>query len=202
MATLLVSAPFNDAFISAAKNLGGTWDRTAKRWEFAAAVEADLRDALRAVYGNDGTAAETVTVRVVVPQMERGQRRDEVVVGGVVAAKRWDRDEPVRLMNGARLVSGEFTPKGRSKAAPGTAVKGSEPVVLEVPGVFASAVTEGPDLRVVSHDGEATGPVTVTVINGETTKECLSCGSHVTRREVRQRGGDWNAHGSFCECGC
>lgn len=158
MPNLKVTSPYNKQFVDRARQIGGTWDKARKAWFFPADAEAAVRDALTAAYGTDGEAG-TVRVRLTVRAMTRGQMRNEIEIGGVVVARRWDRDEQVKVANGARVVSGSFRAKGKSRAYPGTDIDG-EAVVIEVGGIPADAAQDAEGVEILGAD-ESDSPVRV-----------------------------------------
>lgn len=110
-----VESAYNKAWIARAHELNGKWQAPA--WCFDAANEELVRASLMEIYGEDGRPAEKIMVDIKVTE-DDVYRVQDLVVGGVVVARRVSRDAAVRMMNGAVIVSGGFAQRGGSMAHP------------------------------------------------------------------------------------
>ncbi len=120
-AAITVRVPYDERFRSGARSLGGEWYAGRRVWAFDARRESDVRELCRMVFGTDGDDTPVlVDVRVDLSGICRriGYRCDEIRLYGRQIAKRWRRDEPVRLGKGVRLLSGGFATRGGSQKYP------------------------------------------------------------------------------------
>lgn len=114
-----VRSPYSAEFVRLAKQSGGKWDAAGKAWVWDMA-NADL--AKRAVldcYGidvDDGIAPHLVTVEVDAGELPEDGGR--LLLAGVTLARRYSRDEPVRLAGNVVVVQGGFSGSGGSRAQP------------------------------------------------------------------------------------
>lgn len=101
--------------------LGGEWLSMRRAWAFPLAREVDVLATLVEHFGHDGvTPPETVDVlvRVGAGGLDTASS-DEVLALGQSLAKRWGRDEPVRLGDGVTLHEGPpFPASGGSTKQP------------------------------------------------------------------------------------
>ena len=112
--TVKVESPYNSEWISRARELGGRWK--APCWEFDQTHEQLVRKALMAIYGENGTVVEKVMVDVYLDP--ETSYEEEIVLAGMTIARRRGRDWPVKMENGAVLVSGGFDASGGSAKYP------------------------------------------------------------------------------------
>jgi hypothetical protein len=127
--TVTLHAPYEPTMPSKARAIGGRWDANAKTWVFDLRDEERVRELAREVYGTDGTASRTVTVRLSDPE-GYAPYSGELYLFGRMIARRRGRDEPVRLGDGVIIVSGGFADSGGSVKNP--RLEAQEGTVLEV----------------------------------------------------------------------
>lgn len=123
--------PYNESFVSQAKDLAGKWDATARTWVFDARDEERVRNLLRGIFGTDGnpeTAGELVTVRVRLADHTVGRSRAEFA--GRKIAYRPGRDVPVRLTQGVVLIEGTLPLAGGSVRYP--EINAGDDVIVEI----------------------------------------------------------------------
>lgn len=114
-----VRSPYSAEFVRLAKQSGGKWDAAGRAWVWDVA-NADL--AKRAVldcYGidiNDGIAPSLVTVEVDAGVLPEDDGR--LLLDGVTLARRYGRDDPVRLASNVVVIEGAFPSYGGSRAHP------------------------------------------------------------------------------------
>lgn len=114
-----VKSPYSAEFVRLAKQSGGKWDASDRAWVWDS-VNADL--AKRAVldcYGidvDDGIAPHLVTVEVDAGALPEDDGR--LLLDGVMLARRYGRDDPVRLASNVVVIEGSFPPYGGSRAHP------------------------------------------------------------------------------------
>lgn len=108
--TMRVVSPYNTEFVAEAKNMGGKWD--GKVWIFDARNEASVRSHMMNTYGTDGTTEpDVVSIRVEVPDTEKGYS-GPITLAGRVIAKAKDRDSGAQLGSGVALIDGGFDSGG------------------------------------------------------------------------------------------
>lgn len=108
-----VQAPFNRAFVTAAKFVGGRW--TAPHWTFDVRDEDRVRDLCLEHYGEDGRSpSERVTIRVAFPG-GIGEYADSIRLAGREVARAFGRDSGAKLGEGVILLSGKFDSGGSVK---------------------------------------------------------------------------------------
>lgn len=115
-------APYHPGLGTPARNIGGT-QTGGGTWVFDARDEDRVRDMVRDIFGTDGTDnTETVNVRYDLSNALSGAfgrpRTQEHWRFGVCVAKRWERDENVRLGKGVIILSGGFPGSGGSVKNP------------------------------------------------------------------------------------
>ena len=114
-----VKSPYSAEFVRLAKQSGGKWDAATRAWVWDS-VNADL--AKRAVldcYGidvDDGIAPSLVTVEVDAGALPEDDGR--LLLDGVMLARRYGRDDPVRLASNVVVIEGAFPSYGGSRAHP------------------------------------------------------------------------------------
>lgn len=150
-ATVTLHAPYEPTMPAKARAIGGRWDGDTKAWIFSLRDEERVRELAREVYGTDGTASQTVTVRLADPE---GYARysNELYLFGRMIARRRERDEAVRLGEGVIIVAGGFNYRGGSVKNPRLEAK--EGTVLEIRDVPADhtdivATQQNGDLTIV-----------------------------------------------------
>lgn len=120
---VLVDTPYNPEWTVRARSLGGRWDALSRRWVFDPRDEAVVREAVREAYGTDGSETETVDIdltltKPVLKYLER-EASNSWNYHGRDLAYRPQRDSPVRLGEGVRLLRGpDFESSGGSKNHP------------------------------------------------------------------------------------
>ena len=110
---ILVEAPFNRGFISAAKSLGGRW--IAPHWVFDVRDEERVRALCLEHYGEDDRSiVDRVTLRVTFPE-GTGEYSDSIILAGREIARAFGRDSGAKLGEGVVLLSGGFCSGGSVK---------------------------------------------------------------------------------------
>lgn len=154
-----VRSPYSAEFVRLAKQSGGKWDAAGKAWVWDMA-NADL--AKRAVldcYGidvDDGIAPSLVTVEVDAGALPEDDGR--LLLDGVTLARRYGRDDPVRLASNVVVIEGAFPSYGGSRAHP--AVCAGEGTWLRVRDVLPSQLAclranyDAADWRLVTPESE------------------------------------------------
>lgn len=149
-----VTTPYSERFVAGARLLGGKWDAQAKRWVFDARDATKVTNLVESVYGPVDTGDDP-TVTVVV-NAAKWAGWSEIVLAGRRIARRYNRDEPVRLEPGVVCVKGSFPARGGSRANP---TFGEPTAVLEVRDVPMSVarkmVEESEGGAVIADDTDA-----------------------------------------------
>ncbi len=137
---LVVVAPYNPAFITAAKSdLGAKWNSSA--WTFDLRDEAEAMELVRKFYGwNPGMAL--VSVRVLFDEEKRASQGPFVLLGRVLASAT-GRDSGAKLGDGVRLRAGGVSSGGSMKNWLTRIDEGTELVVHDVPEGMARNYVEG-----------------------------------------------------------
>ncbi len=125
--TLAAATPYDGAFVSAAKALGGKY--VGGEWVFDARNADRVADLCLDVYGTDGSddSATLVTVRITVPA---GVAEQAYRLAGRRLVYRPGRDAEVRYTSGVISVEGRFPSSGGSVKNP--RLDNPQPVVLEI----------------------------------------------------------------------
>ena len=109
---LSVMSPYDEAFVDGARNLGGTWDKDARRWTFAADLYSEIRELCLVTYGEDGDD-EMPTVTLCVRVLDDiAVRRGPVNLLGRVLAYATSRDSGARTGRDCVLVEGRIRSGG------------------------------------------------------------------------------------------
>lgn len=143
--TTLVS-PFHPDMPTAARKLGGRFDRSAKAWRFDARDADRVRALAREFYGTDGTEPEgdLVTVRIKLADYEGDKWDNAARFAGREIARRPAREAEVRLAKGVVLVEGSLAPGGGSVRYP--QINAADNVVVEIRDLPRAALeVENPD---------------------------------------------------------
>jgi hypothetical protein len=106
-----VRSPYNSRFVSLAKDLGGKF--SSGLWSFDIRDEGRVLDLCRDVYGDDGTIADTCTIRVNLGRYAKTQ--GPIEVRGYPVARAFGRDSGAKLADGVVLLSGDFGSGGSVK---------------------------------------------------------------------------------------
>lgn len=143
-----VESPYNASWVRRARQLGGTWK--APYWCFKEEHEELVAAALEEIFGENGlTPAEKVMVDITLPEDHDYGR--EIVVAGLVIARRKTRDSDVALENGAILVSGAFPGSGGSHANPRIGYPKREAIIrVSIPKAKLEEVRADWDVSVVT----------------------------------------------------
>ena len=108
---MVVVSPYNTAFVSGAKKLGGKWNGNG--WVFDVDNEPYVKELCLKTYGEyENLAAETVTIRIEL------DTHTEAKIAGFVFANRRYRDSAVRLSDNVIIVEGGFPSSGGSSKYP------------------------------------------------------------------------------------
>jgi hypothetical protein len=148
-----LDTPYNPALPAKARAIGGRWDSVNRVWTFDARDEERVRALAREVYGTDGSATKTVTVR---HKITTGQYVDsEMWMFGRLIVSRKYRDGAVQYGDGVVVVEGQFASRGGSMKNPAVGRPESD-VVLEIRDVPASLVVEDDNTWIVGNDARRT----------------------------------------------
>jgi len=128
---LVVQTPYTPEWPARAKALGGRWVPDLKVWMFNAAGEKQVREAVKDIYGTDGTPERTVTVRYLV---EAGDS-NPLWIGPRKVAWRYSKRSPVNLAEGVAVIQGEFPGQAGSTKYPALLNHNDKPVLIQVGGV-------------------------------------------------------------------
>ena len=156
--TISVEAPYNAAFVSAAKRLGGKW--SAPKWVFDIRNEQRVRAACMEHYGTDGLQPmDAVTLRIVF-RPNHYEDRGAITVGGREVARAFNRDSGAKLADGIVVLDGGFTSGGSMKNWE-TRVRSAGATVLmrDVPRVLADRLIADGESGVESIAIEPEAPV-------------------------------------------
>lgn len=139
---IAVATPYHAKWREQARSdLSGRWHSGRKAWTFDARNRSEVSQALRAIFGTDGTTAtETVTVRIPAYRHEAGA---EIEFAGRTLAKRPSRDDEVQLMPGVILLEGQFDGSGGSMKYP--QINADEDVFLKVTDIPKAALNDEDD---------------------------------------------------------
>lgn len=111
-----VEAPYHPEFPSRARQIGGKWN--GKLWAFDPRDESRVRDLCVAIYGDDGSPQELVTVQIVIEDdalLAYANRTDTLWCCGRQVARVLGRDSGARLGEGVVVTEGRFVSGGSRK---------------------------------------------------------------------------------------
>lgn len=142
--TIVVRAPYNQNFVTAAQNLGGRWNGVG--WMFNARTTIRVCETLRTIYGTDQADYVSVTARFDAGIWWRhdttGDESTCYFAGRQILSRR-ERDSVVKLGNGVVLVEGSFSPSGGSVRYPSLDIdRGTIVEVYDVPADHADLTAE------------------------------------------------------------
>src|SRR4051812_31627904 len=100
---LRVVSPYDPAFVSRAKALGGKW--SAPAWVFDARDEGRVRELCAELYGSDGSTSDVVTLRATY-EGGKGKGQKPIYCGGRTVARAFGRDSGAKLGEGIVLLEG------------------------------------------------------------------------------------------------
>lgn len=129
----LVTTPYNPAFNSRAKLLGGRWNR--ESWVFNAETEPKVREAVISIFGTDQKEYQSVTVRI---DAHDAWMKDSIggdsalYFAGRKILGRGQRDAEIRLGEDVALISGTLPRTGGSTRYPSLALERAAGVTLEI----------------------------------------------------------------------
>ncbi len=147
---LKIESPYNKAFISKIKELGGSWK--APCWVVDARQESRVRELLLDIYGEDGTDGpqDLVNLRLTGTKWDDSESSSEWSFCGRTIARRRYRDSEVTFGPGVVVVDAEFYKSGGSRNAPAVDCKTETPVfeLYDVPRALYERMedTEGVEL--------------------------------------------------------
>lgn len=152
-----VQSPYNEDFINQARQLGGTWNRGQKIWEFALPDEGRVRQALREIYGTDGTPTPHVDLHIRLDEL--GRLGSELAIGGRVVLRKWNRDTTPKVGSDCAVIAGALKASGGSRNNPRiTFEDGTIVEARNIPKPLAERlVEENPDVYVIVNANEANG---------------------------------------------
>lgn len=169
---LHVQAPYHPAFPPQARVLRGKWIAQSGTWMFDRCVESEVRNALVAVYGTDGTP-DTVLCDVAFclhqttfEILARDYSPRQLFGFGRLLAYRPHYSVPVCLGAGVRVIRGQFPRTGGDEARPSVMSATSPPVILHIKDV---------PLPLAQREHERLGAKYVAIGSPrEMNKQCLS----------------------------
>ena len=123
--------PYNADFISAARKLNGQWNRSQGAWLFDPLVKGQVVEAVRSVYGTDGTAP-LVNIRLTALSDIR-EERSSVKFQGFPVCSATGRDSGAKPESGVMLVSGTMRSGGSHQYWKTVVEKGAEFVIRGIP---------------------------------------------------------------------
>lgn len=147
---IYVATPYNKDFIKKARELNGEWSRGGKVWVFDENREEALNKSLLDYYAYSATGSEeTVTIKIRAVDFETN---GEIKVGSVLIAKRWGRDESVKLYNDSFVSEGEFDSSGGSNNNPRVSSDGTVVIVIpDFPKRFLGEIKDGQEYEILDH---------------------------------------------------
>lgn len=116
---LWVFSPYHPDFPARARELGGRWAASDKQWSFDPRDEERVKKVLREVYGEDGSPADLVTVKVDLDSLrDTCASNSQLFLFGREIAVRFGRDSHVKLGRGVVVTNGRFPSSGGSAKHP------------------------------------------------------------------------------------
>lgn len=112
-----VSSPYDKAFISGVKSIGGKWDSSSKTWCVPADIEQRLRELLQECYGTPLDPAGEKTLKISFDPLYF-MVDDDIRVGGKRVCWRRSRDSAVSYAADSYLSGGEIDSRGGSAKYP------------------------------------------------------------------------------------
>ncbi len=113
-----VRSPYEKAFISEVKMIGGKWDASEKTWDVPEENEEMLRALLLRCYGYAGEDSEMITVEYSPCDFPSMKQDPTTRIGGIKVLERRSRDGEVSFFNDTIVVSGGFYGSGGSVRYP------------------------------------------------------------------------------------
>lgn len=159
---IVVNSPYDAQFVKFARELGGRFDRSTSAWRFNSRYESQVREALTAIYGTDGTPVPTVTLHVHLDHLGGREMDNELRVGGRAVLYKSGRDVAPRVLAGAAIIAGALKSYGGSGKYPQiTYEDGTVLEVLDVPQTIAAQLAErNPDAYQVVIEDAPTNALT------------------------------------------
>jgi len=147
-----VDCDYHPQFVEFARQMKAKFNGTNKAWYFDERDEEGVHEALKRIYGTDGTySPDVVDVRFELDQVSLSQfdfYLGKIVYGGRVVAQRRSRDTTVILGHGVIVESGGFPQHGGSVAHPG--LNQDPGTVLLVKDVPQSLAQESKGIQIVA----------------------------------------------------
>ena len=144
---IIVRAPYNPDFSTAARNLGGRWSGNHRGWAFNMQTRARVRETLKTIYGTDSPDYTSVTARFDVGAWWRQDTIGDDSVcyfAGRQILSRRERDTIVKLGEGVVLIEGSFNPSGGSIRYPSLDLdRGTIVEVYDVPADHQDLTRDG-----------------------------------------------------------
>ena len=153
---IAVSSPYHPDFPPKARRLSGSFDRASTTWTFPSAAEPHVRGLCREIYGTDGTACDTVTLRVTATEGLYEGRGPITIAGRIVASAR-GRDSGARTGEGVLLLEGRATSGGSMK---NWTTEISVGAVMEIIDVPRAAVPDADETQRLALEVEIVSSVT------------------------------------------
>jgi hypothetical protein len=135
-----VVSPYNANFVASAKSIGGKWSSDA--WVFDIRDEHRVRELCRDIYGDDGLAADLVTLKI--EWVKDGfADKGPITVAGRPIARAFGRDSGAKLAEGIVNLAGEFGSGGSMKNWGTTVDAGTIVLVRDFPRAKAEELVAG-----------------------------------------------------------
>jgi len=110
-----IYSPYNQAFVSRARKLGGAWDSTGKAWKFDERDVERVKSLVADVYGHYFDAdVEIVDIRITCEEVIEGDRAP-IYCGPREVARAWGRDSGAKLGDGVVQLEGRVYSAGSVK---------------------------------------------------------------------------------------
>jgi hypothetical protein len=199
---IAVISPYLPTFVAQARKVQGKWGNNA--WHFDARDEETIRATCRRLYGTDGTDnPQVVDIRIDLV----GETDQEVYGYGRLLAKRWGRDDSVKLGEGVVIVEGTFPGSAGSRNNPRLMNDPTDTVRIEIRDVPESLLSnDGTEEIVRRHEqpAPASAPEQAKAepeenpdrpFQGLSDEELAKVLAYATK-EIAARGATWDANGN------
>lgn len=145
---IFVTAPYQEDFPRAARQLGGRWASASKQWVFDARDHERVKDLCADIYGTDGSDCnDLVTLQLIAGEQDiYSDDREALYVGPIQIARAYYRDSRVDLGDNVIISKGLARSGGSRKNWKTVLSAGSHVEIRDIPRGMAEAAL-----------GEATG---------------------------------------------
>lgn len=149
---IAVSVPFCEEFNTAARQLGGKFDRATTAWIIDQRHEDRIRERLFEFFGTDGSPVETVTVEIDLDAANwRGD--DKMMIGGWEILRKSYRDTAPAVRPGGAVIAGQLLHSGGSRNNP--RITWADGTIIEVAD-FPASLIDNPAGDFETHFSRAT----------------------------------------------